>query len=94
MYYNPLEDDNSKNTTGFKAIEEIEALPDGDIKKEALKQWDSYIDFAKRHATDIRRWKELEKIVKEDWGMLGNVERVIFHFEGDRLTIEDVTIIE
>jgi len=94
MYYNPFEDTDAKNKSGFETREEIEALPDGKVKEFALKEWEDYENFSKTHATDMRRWKELEKIVKVDWGKLGNVERVIFHFEGDRLRIEDVTIVE
>jgi len=91
-YYNPLEDKDAVNKSGFETKEQIEALPDGKVKEFALKEWNNYEKFSETYATDIRRWVELEKIVKEGWGKLGNVERVIFHFEGDRLRIEDVTI--
>ena len=55
------------NITGFKTKDEIEALPDGTIKNQALREWDSYERSIRYYNEAVDFEKALKKAIEYDF---------------------------
>jgi hypothetical protein len=92
-YWNPYENKPDKNITGFDSKEKIEALPNGNVKRMALKEWDDYEENVKNQKGYEKNWDELLSVI-DGKGMLANVMRVLRNLEGDIYRLEKLEIVE
>jgi len=63
-YWYGSEDDAYNNKTGFQSIEEIETLPDGSVKKNALQEFKTYANWSDHYANQKILRKEIKEVIE------------------------------
>ena len=90
-YWNPTGGTPPENETGMTE-EEINALPDGKIKENALKQYKRYKTDLTYHNNQISEWEKLGKVVNGE-GDLHDVMERLDHFEIENWELLELTVV-